>query len=127
MNVIERPAEMPDAQNKVSFLAAAQGRCPFCHKGKLFSSYLKPAIHCAVCERALATADPGDGPVVFVILIAGFIACGGLLVSFLSWNWPPLLMLMVWPATAVISSLILMPILKALMIASQLKNKVRDQ
>ena len=118
---------IPNAQNKVSFLAAALGRCPFCGKGKLFSSYLKPAPRCGVCDHELATADPGDGPVVFVILIAGFIACGGLLVSFLAWNWPPHLLLMVWPATAVLTSLILMPVLKALMIASQLKNKVRDQ
>lgn len=116
-----------DAQNKVHFLAAALARCPFCGKGKLFSSYLKPATRCGVCDHPLATADPGDGPVVFVILIAGFVACGGLLVSFLAWNWSPRLLLMVWPAAAVLTSLILMPILKALMIASQLKNKVRDQ
>lgn len=34
---------VPDAQNKVSFLAAAPGPYPFCSKGKLFSSYLKSA------------------------------------------------------------------------------------
>lgn len=114
-------------QNSVSFLAAAKLRCPYCGKGKLFASYLKPAQRCNACGKALATADPGDGPVVFVILISGFIACAGLLVSFLSWNWSPQRLLFVWPTVAVVSSLILMPILKAVMIASQLKHKVRDE
>jgi uncharacterized protein (DUF983 family) len=115
------------SQNKVSFFAAAQGRCPFCGKGKLFKSYLKPVSECAKCGQSLVTAEIGDGPVVFVILIAGFIACAGLLVSFLAWNWPGPVLLTVWPATAVIASLILMPILKALMIASQLRNKVHNR
>lgn len=117
---------MPASESKVSFLAAACGRCPFCGKGRLFRSFLKPANRCNVCQRDLAVAEPGDGPVVFVILISGFIACAGLLVSFLAWNWPLPVLLAVWPAAAVVTSLVLMPVLKALMIASQLRNQVRD-
>lgn len=115
------------AKPDVSFLNAAMGRCPVCGKGKLFKSYLKVADSCKSCGQNFKSADTGDGPVVFVILIAGFIACAGLLVSFLSWNWAITTLLIVWPTTAVIVSLALMPVLKALMIASQLKHKVRDQ
>lgn len=118
---------MSAGANRLNWLAAACGRCPFCGKGRLFRSFLKPANRCDVCQNDLAVAEPGDGPVVFVILISGFIACAGLLVSFLVWNWPISLLLAVWPATAVITSLILMPILKALMITSQIRNRVRDQ
>lgn len=115
-------SDRPEGQ--VSLLFAARGRCPYCGKGKLYKAYLKPASECSACGQRLATSEIGDGPVVFVILIAGFVACAGLLVSFLTWNWPAPVLLSVWPATAVLLCLILMPVLKALMIASHLKNKV---
>ena len=110
-----------------NLLAAATGRCPVCGQGRLYTSYLKLADACGVCGTNFKAADTGDGPVVFIILIAGFAACAGILVSFLAWNWPIALLLSVWPAFAVVLSLVLMPVLKGLMVAMQLKNKVRDQ
>jgi len=112
---------------KVDFLSAAAGRCPVCGKGRLFRSYLKVAESCACCGQNFRTADTGDGPVVFVILIAGFAACIGLMISLLAFGWPMLWLLGVWPAFGVALSLILMPVLKGLMVASQLRNKVRDR
>ena len=96
-------------------------------KGRLYTSYLKVAQSCQVCGQDFKAADTGDGPVVFVILIAGFLACAGFVTTFLSYpDWPIAAHLIVWPAVAVILSLILMPVLKGLMIASQLRHKVRD-
>ncbi|MGA9657822.1 MAG: DUF983 domain-containing protein [Asticcacaulis sp.] len=112
---------------KVDFLAAGLGKCPICTKGKLFKSYLKTAESCEACGQNFKAADTGDGPVVFVILIAGFIACAGLMTTFFMYpDWSPLVHLLLWPPVAVIVSLVLMPVLKGLMIASQLKNQVRD-
>jgi len=109
------------------FLAAANGKCPACKQGKLFISYLKVAPSCAACGQDFRAADTGDGPVVFVILIAGFVACAGLLWSFFTFpDWPLLTHAILWPAVAVVVSLLLMQPLKGLMIASQLRNKVRD-
>lgn len=110
----------------VDFTAAALGRCPVCRKGGLFKSYLKVADACKACGTNFKAADTGDGPVVFVILLAGFVACGGVMVSLLAWNWPVPLMLAVWLPVAGLVSLILMPVLKGLMVASQLRHKVRD-
>lgn len=110
----------------VSFLAAARGKCPVCGKGKLYKSYLKIADSCDQCGTNFRAATTGDGPVVFVILIAGFIACAGLFYSFIALDWPVIRLLIVWPTVAVIVSLILMPVLKGLMVASQLRHKVRD-
>ncbi|MBW8882928.1 MAG: DUF983 domain-containing protein [Asticcacaulis sp.] len=112
--------------NKVNFAAAALGRCPACGKGKLFRSYLKVADACKVCGRNFKAADTGDGPVVFVILIAGAIACAGAMISLLAWDWSMTRMMVVWPAVALVVSLILMPVLKGLLVASQLRHKVRD-
>ena len=111
----------------MSFAAGATGRCPVCGKGRLYRSYLKLANSCAVCGADFKAAEAGDGPVVFVILIAGFMACAGLFYSFLVLDWSVTRLLIVWPAVAVILSLILMPVLKGLMVASQLKHKVRDR
>ncbi len=111
---------------RVDFLAAALGKCPVCGKGKLFRSYLKVASACRACGTDFKAAETGDGPVVFVLLIAGFASCIGMMISLLSYNWPIWLLLSVWPAVAVGLSLILMPGLKGLMVASQLKHKVRD-
>ena len=110
----------------MNFFAAAMGKCPVCGKGRLYKSYLKVANNCATCGQNFKAADTGDGPVVFVILIAGFITCAGLMVSLLVYSWPILFLLGVWPLFAVVLCLILMPMLKGLLIASQLKNKVRD-
>ena len=118
---------MADTNGGGAFLAAAIGKCPVCQKGKLFKSYLKVAKSCAACGQDFTAADTGDGPVVFVILIAGFVAGAGLLWSFFTFpNWTPTTHLMIWPAVAVIVSLLLMQPLKGLMIASQLRHKVRD-
>jgi uncharacterized protein (DUF983 family) len=111
---------------QAGFMSAALGRCPVCGQGKLFKSYLKVAEACPACATDFKAADTGDGPVVFVILIAGFAACAGLLISLLAWNWGPLMLLSVWPAFAIVLALILMPVLKGLMIAAQIRHKVRD-
>ncbi len=111
---------------RTDFLAAAMGRCPACGKGKLFRSYLKVADACGVCATSFKAADTGDGPVVFVLLIAGFIAGAGLVVSVVAWDWPTWKLLSVWPPIAVALSLVLMPMLKGVMVASQLKHRVRD-
>ncbi len=118
---------MSEPRAGVSFAAAAMGRCPVCGKGRLYKSYLKIADACGACGTNFKAAETGDGPVVFVILIAGCVACTGLFYSFLAWNWSKTQLLIVWPAVAVVLSLILMPILKGLMVASQLRHKVRDR
>ena len=111
---------------RVNFAAAAMGRCPICTKGKLFKSFLKLAARCSNCGTDFKAADTGDGPVVFVILIAGFATCFGMLYTFLAYNWPAWVHLVVWPVFACALSLGLMQPLKGLMVAAQLKNRVRD-
>ncbi|MFT3996211.1 MAG: DUF983 domain-containing protein [Asticcacaulis sp.] len=119
---------MADASGReVDFLAAARGRCPICGQGKLYKSYLKIAPECAQCHTNFQAADTGDGPVVFVILITGFIVCFGFMVTALNHDWPLWLHMVIWLPLALILSLGLIPPLKALMVASQLKNRVSDK
>ena len=49
------------------------GRCPRCGEGKLFAGFLNLAPACDKCGLSYDRLDQGDGPAVFIILIAGFI------------------------------------------------------
>jgi uncharacterized protein (DUF983 family) len=52
--------------------AGLKGRCPRCGEGRLFSGFLTVGKRCVNCGLDYSFADAGDGPAVFVILIAGF-------------------------------------------------------
>ena len=62
-----------ERQVKQAMLRGALGRCPACGKGKLFAGFLPVAERCDVCDFDLKSADPGDGPAIFVMLIGGFL------------------------------------------------------
>ena len=55
-------------------------RCPRCGKGRLFDGYLTLRSECDVCGLQYSFADAGDGPAIFILLIAGFIVVGAALV-----------------------------------------------
>jgi uncharacterized protein (DUF983 family) len=57
-------------------LIGLRGLCPRCGRGRLFRGYLEIAPACEVCGLDFSFADAGDGPAVFVILIAGFLVLG---------------------------------------------------
>ena len=49
---------------------------PALRRGQLFQGFLDVRPRCEVCGLDYGFADAGDGPAVFVILIAGFIVVG---------------------------------------------------
>lgn len=48
-------------------------RCPNCGQSPLFEGLLKIRDQCPSCQADLSVEDSGDGPAVFVILVAGAI------------------------------------------------------
>jgi len=108
------------------FLAGLKGRCPNCGEGYLFEGFLKVSPRCEACGFDLRKADSGDGPAVFVILIAGFIAAFGVLFTEVALRPPIWVDIVVWlPAAALICLLLLRPT-KGLMIAAQFANKASE-
>ena len=74
----------------------------------------------------MAAADSGDGPAVFVILIAGFVVAFSALLVEIAYRPPIWLHLLLWiPATLIISLVLLRP-LKGVMLASQFMNKASE-
>ena len=105
------------------FLAGLVGHCPNCGNGSLFDGYLKVARGCGSCGFDFYRADSGDGPAVFVILIAGFIVCFAALFTEIAFRPPIWLHLVIWlPATLVLCLGLVRPF-KGLMIAAQFRNR----
>lgn len=106
--------------------SALAGRCPRCGEGKLFSGFLKLAPSCRACGLDFAFADAGDGPAVFVILIAGFLIVGLALAVEIAYEPPFWLHLVVFlPLTIMVCLAMLRP-LKGLMIGLQFRNKAEE-
>lgn len=107
-------------------LSGVAGRCPNCGEGRLFEGFLKVAPLCEACGFDLAKADSGDGPAVFVILIAGFIVAFGALFTEVAFHPPIWVHLVVWlPATLIVCLLMLRP-MKGVMLAAQFMNKASE-
>lgn len=99
------------------------GRCPACGRGRLFRGFLAVVDHCEACGQDLAAQDSGDGPVAFIILIAGGIVLAAALVVEVRYEWPVWLHLLVWLPLATVLCLGLMRPLKGVLVALQFRHR----
>jgi uncharacterized protein (DUF983 family) len=107
-------------------LSGLVGRCPNCGEGYLFEGFLKVAPRCEACGFDLAKADSGDGPAVFVILIAGFLVAFAALITEIAVHPPVWVHLVLWlPATLVVVLALVRP-MKGVMLAAQFTNKASE-
>jgi uncharacterized protein (DUF983 family) len=112
-------AAQPSSTLGAAFARGLGGRCPHCGKGRLFDGLLKVRPRCEACGLDYAFADAGDGPAVFVILIAGFIVAGSALIVEFVYQPPLWAHALLWgPLTVVVCVAPLRP-LKGLLIALQ--------
>jgi uncharacterized protein (DUF983 family) len=106
--------------------AGIAGRCPACHRGKLFAGYLRLAPRCEVCGLDYDFAEAGDGPAVFVILVTGFIVVGAALAVEILYRPPYWLHAALWAPLAIIVPLILLRSFKGVLIALQFRHKAEE-
>lgn len=108
------------------FLAGLRGRCPNCGEGPLFEGFLRVSPTCGACGFDLARADSGDGPAVFITLIAGFLVAFAALFTEFTLHPPVWVHLVVWlPLTVVVCLALLRP-MKGLMLAAQFANRASE-
>ena len=106
--------------------AALACRCPRCGEGALFTGLLTVRPSCPACGLDLSAQDAGDGPAVFVILIAGFIVAFAALFTEVAVHPPVWVHLVLWlPGTVILCLLLLRPT-KGLLLAAQFKNKASE-
>ena len=60
--------------------AGLRGRCPRCGEGRLFDGFLRVAPRCEACDLDFGFADAGDGPAIFIMLLAGIVVVAAALV-----------------------------------------------
>ena len=120
-------AASSDGQRLGSTLAAGiLGRCPACHRGKLYRGYLTVAPKCDNCGLDYGFADSGDGPAVFVILVTGFVVTGLALITEILYAPPYWLHALLWGSLAILLPLLLLRSFKGALIALQFKHKAEE-
>jgi uncharacterized protein (DUF983 family) len=107
-------------------LSGLAGRCPNCGEGHLFDGFLKVAPSCEACGFDLGSADSGDGPAVFVILVGGFLVAFAALFTEVAVHPPVWVHLVLWLPITVIVCLALLRPFKGAMLAAQFMNKASE-
>ncbi len=101
-------------------------RCPRCGEGKLFSGYIGLRPRCDRCGLDYSFIDSGDGPAVFIILIAGFIVVGSALVVEVKYQPPFWVHAALWLPLIAATTLVPLRVMKSLLIALQFHHKAAE-
>lgn len=101
-------------------------RCPRCGEERLLSGYLTPASRCEQCGLDFSSVEAGDGPAVFVILIAGFVVVGLVLVTEIFWRPPYWVHAALWIPLMLATTLGLLRPFKGVLMALQLHHKAEE-
>jgi uncharacterized protein (DUF983 family) len=124
---LRRPAPTTTDFPPVSpYLAGLRCRCPRCGQGRLFSGYVDLVKRCDVCGLDYRFADAGDGPAVFVILIAGFLVVGLAVVVEFVWRPPYWVHALLWTPAVLFVTLGMLRPLKGVLVALQFHHKAAE-
>ncbi len=101
-------------------------KCPRCGEGKLFAGFLSLAPSCSVCGLDYAFIDAGDGPAVFIILIAGFIVVFCALIVEVIHQPPFWVHAALWLPLILITTIAPLRPMKGLLIAQQYRHRASE-
>jgi len=101
-------------------------RCPRCGQGRLYTAYLKLAPGCSICGLDFGFADAGDGPAVFVVLVAGAFIAGTAAIIEINYSPPYWVHALVWLPLTLTVCLGLLPVFKATLVALQFRNQAGE-
>jgi len=100
--------------------------CPRCGEGRLYKSFLSIADKCDQCDLDFSEFDSGDGPAVFIIMIVGFVIVGLALYVEVAYRPDYWVHAVLWLPMSVALPLVLLPVLKAWLVAQQFRHKARE-
>jgi uncharacterized protein (DUF983 family) len=98
-------------------------RCPRCGQGKLFDGFLTLRPRCAHCDLDFAFFDAGDGPAIFIIMIAGAIVVAAALIVEVKYQPPYWVHAALWLPLILATTLLPLRAMKSLLIALQFHHK----
>jgi uncharacterized protein (DUF983 family) len=98
-------------------------KCPRCGKGKLYAGFLTLAPRCEACGLDSAFIDAGDGPAIFIIMLAGAIVVAAALIVEVKYQPPFWVHAALWLPLIVVTTLLPLRAMKSLLIALQFHHK----
>lgn len=98
-------------------------KCPRCGKGKIYSGFLTLRPACDSCGLDFDFMDSGDGPAIFMIMIAGAIVVGAALIVEIKYQPPFWLHAALWLPLILATTLLPLRSMKSLLIALQYHHK----
>jgi uncharacterized protein (DUF983 family) len=101
-------------------------KCPRCGRGKLYAGFLTLKPKCEVCGLDYAFIDAGDGPAVFVIMIAGAIVVASALIVEVKYQPPFWVHAALWLPLTLVVTLWPLRAIKSLLIALQFHHKAAE-
>jgi uncharacterized protein (DUF983 family) len=101
-------------------------RCPRCGEGKLYDGFLSLRPRCARCDLDYAFIDAGDGPAIFIIMIAGAIVVAAALIVEVKYQPPFWLHAVLWGPLILATTLLPLRAMKSLLIALQFHHKAAE-
>lgn len=108
------------------YMGIFSNRCPACEQASLFKGFLSLPETCAACNFKYSDIDTGDGPAVFVIMLAGLLVTGAALYVELRWQPAYIVHIALWlPLGFAVPMLMLRPA-KAWLIHSQYKHNAHE-
>ena len=101
-------------------------KCPRCGRGKLYSGFLTLRPACEFCGLDYAFIDSGDGPAVFIIMIAGAIVVACSLIVEVKYEPPFWVHAVLWLPLILATTLLPLRSMKSLLIALQFHHKAAE-
>ncbi|HEU4660119.1 MAG TPA: DUF983 domain-containing protein [Pseudolabrys sp.] len=101
-------------------------RCPRCGEGRLFRGFLTLRPACDACGLDYSFADSGDGPAIFVILLAGFVVVFAALITEVLYQPPLWVHVVLWGPLIVLVTFLPLRAIKGLLIALQFHHKAAE-
>ena len=101
-------------------------KCPRCGKGSIYSGFLTLRPSCEACGLDFAFMDSGDGPAIFMIMIAGAIVVGAALIVEVKYQPPFWAHAALWLPLILITTVLPLRSMKSLLIALQYHHKAAE-
>ncbi|SCB44389.1 Uncharacterized conserved protein, DUF983 family [Bradyrhizobium shewense] len=114
---------VPETTVLQSALRGLACRCPRCGQGKLYAGFLTLAPACDRCGLDYAFIDTGDGPAIFIIMLAGGIVVAAALIVEVKYQPPYWLHAALWLPLILVTTLLPLRAMKSLLIALQFHHK----
>ena len=118
-------AGTPEPETTVlqSALRGLACKCPRCGEGKLYAGFLTLAPACDRCGLDYAFIDSGDGPAIFIIMLAGAVVVAAALIVEVKYQPPFWLHAALWLPLIAVTTLLPLRSMKSLLIALQFHHK----